>query len=240
MQELAVEYGWAAEAAGRTFSGKLAILKESVNGLQETLGGAIVTAITPFIDMLSAWAQDPATQEQIAGIAAGFTNFATQLAPIIKDVLPAFISIMKFVGEAILAVSGFLFKDLPNALGTAIFWFTNIINKVTSFIKTIQNAINKMRELLDMTGGKITGAVSRVLGFGGGRATGGPVNAGTAYMVGEKGPELFVPRQSGTIIPNGSGGGNIYVSVTGNFLSEDAAEKMGNLIMNRLKLQTRI
>ena len=240
LQELAVEYGGAAEAAGSTFSGKLAILKESVNDLQETLGGAIVTAITPFIDMLSAWAQDPATQEQIEEIVAGFTNFATQMAPIIKDTLPAFISIMKFVGEAILAVSEFLFKDLPNALGTAIFWFTNIINKVTSFIKTIQNAINKMRELLDMTGGKITGAVSRVLGFGGGRAVGGPVNAGTAYMVGEKGPELFVPRQSGTIIPNGSGGGNIYVSVTGNFLSEDAAEKMGNLIMNRLKLQTRI
>jgi phage-related minor tail protein len=34
------------------------------------------------------------------------------------------------------------------------------------------------------------------------RAYGGPVNAGTSYMVGEKGPEMFVPRTSGTIVPN--------------------------------------
>lgn len=36
------------------------------------------------------------------------------------------------------------------------------------------------------------------------RAEGGPVNAGGAYMVGEKGPELFVPRSSGSIVPNGA------------------------------------
>ncbi|MCL7744362.1 hypothetical protein LV476_05270 [Guyparkeria hydrothermalis] len=35
--------------------------------------------------------------------------------------------------------------------------------------------------------------------FGGGRAIGGPVSAGTPYMVGEHGPELFVPDSSGTV-----------------------------------------
>ena len=35
-----------------------------------------------------------------------------------------------------------------------------------------------------------------------GRANGGPVNAGQPYMVGERGPELFVPRNSGGIIPS--------------------------------------
>lgn len=34
------------------------------------------------------------------------------------------------------------------------------------------------------------------------RANGGPVYDGTPYMVGERGPELFVPNGSGTIIPN--------------------------------------
>ena len=34
------------------------------------------------------------------------------------------------------------------------------------------------------------------------RAMGGPVRGGSPYMVGELGPELFVPRTSGTIIPN--------------------------------------
>jgi hypothetical protein len=34
-----------------------------------------------------------------------------------------------------------------------------------------------------------------------GRASGGPVSAGRPYVVGEEGEELFIPRQSGTIIP---------------------------------------
>lgn len=36
-----------------------------------------------------------------------------------------------------------------------------------------------------------------------GRATGGPVSGGRAYMVGERGPEYFVPTSSGRIEPIG-------------------------------------
>jgi hypothetical protein len=38
--------------------------------------------------------------------------------------------------------------------------------------------------------------------FGGARASGGPVNTGKAYLVGEKGPELFAPKTSGMIVAN--------------------------------------
>ena len=53
----------------------------------------------------------------------------------------------------------------------------------------------------------------------GARAEGGPVNAGGAYMVGEKGPELFVPHASGSIVPNNkmSGGGSGSGGVTVNY-----------------------
>jgi phage-related minor tail protein len=44
--------------------------------------------------------------------------------------------------------------------------------------------------------------------FYGARAAGGPVNAGGAYLVGERGPELFMPRQGGEI---GVGGGAVNV-----------------------------
>lgn len=52
------------------------------------------------------------------------------------------------------------------------------------------------------------------LGIGGGiqpRADGGPVTGGRPYIVGENGPELFVPGMSGGIIPNSgvTGGGNV-------------------------------
>lgn len=50
--------------------------------------------------------------------------------------------------------------------------------------------------------------------FGGGRANGGPVSSNRSYLVGERGPELFVPKSSGTIVPNGSlGGGMANVTV---------------------------
>ena len=50
--------------------------------------------------------------------------------------------------------------------------------------------------------------------FGGGRASGGTVKAGTSYLVGERGPELFTPGRSGSIAPNNAmGGSNIVVNV---------------------------
>lgn len=53
-----------------------------------------------------------------------------------------------------------------------------------------------------------------------GRAIGGPVSGGSPYVVGEKGPELFVPHASGTIVPNnkmGSSGGGGSGGVTVNY-----------------------
>lgn len=38
--------------------------------------------------------------------------------------------------------------------------------------------------------------------FGGFMAKGGPVYPGQAYIVGERGPELFMPRTSGQVVPN--------------------------------------
>lgn len=72
-------------------------------------------------------------------------------------------------------------------------------------------------------GGGVFGGLFGTL-FGGKKETGGSVQAGKAYLVGEKRPELFVPGRSGTIIPKipniagmssqqgGSGGGQITVS----------------------------
>ena len=45
------------------------------------------------------------------------------------------------------------------------------------------------------------------------RAKGGPVSSGQTYMVGERGPELFVPGRSGTIVANDKMGGGVNVVV---------------------------
>lgn len=52
--------------------------------------------------------------------------------------------------------------------------------------------------------------------FGGFRADGGPISGGRAYVVGERGPEIIVPRSAGNVIPNhalGRSGGGMSVTI---------------------------
>jgi len=69
------------------------------------------------------------------------------------------------------------------------------------------------------------GAFKTILGFSGGlegRASGGPVNFGQAYLVGERGPELFMPGRSGSIMPNNKlGMMGATVAVGGRLLGQD-------------------
>lgn len=51
--------------------------------------------------------------------------------------------------------------------------------------------------------------------FAGARADGGPVLPGGAYLVGERGPELFRPASAGSIEPVGNGGVSVIVNVQG-------------------------
>ena len=52
------------------------------------------------------------------------------------------------------------------------------------------------------------------------RAAGGPVSGGSPYLVGERGPELFMPAGSGTIIPNNMLANNAGVTnVTNNYIN---------------------
>jgi hypothetical protein len=57
-----------------------------------------------------------------------------------------------------------------------------------------------------------------------GRATGGPVAPGRAYLVGERGPELFVPTSSGQVKPGlgVEGGRDVRVSININGAAADA------------------
>jgi tape measure domain-containing protein len=69
------------------------------------------------------------------------------------------------------------------------------------------------------------------------RAKGGPVSSGQTYMVGERGPELFVPGRSGTIVANdkmGGGSTNVVVNVDAKGSSvegnEQGANQLGRVI----------
>jgi hypothetical protein len=86
-----------------------------------------------------------------------------------------------------------------------------------------------------MGGGGIEGITMGT--FGGFKANGGPVSSGQTYMVGERGPELFVPGRSGTIVANdkmGGGSTNVVVNVDAKGSSvegnEQGANQLGRVI----------
>ena len=68
-----------------------------------------------------------------------------------------------------------------------------------------------------------------------GKALGGAVGAGRPYMVGERGPELFVPGAQGNIVPNNAMGStsvvvNVDASGTEVQGNQGGAEQLGRLI----------
>ena len=186
-----------------------------------------------------------------------WTTIATKLWPSLKDLWNAIQPLVIVIGAALygalVIVVAILVKliDFIARTLTALTDLVNFIVKVASAeIKTFANALNLIVDAFkaivewgakaaQYMGGKIGGAISSVTSFISGRASGGPVSSGTPYMVGERGPELFIPSGSGNIMPNGSLGGGITVIVNGDVSGKDLIEKVKDAIMREVSVNYR-
>tara|TARA_B100000424_G_scaffold49879_1_gene35243 strand:+ start:303 stop:2141 length:1839 start_codon:yes stop_codon:yes gene_type:complete len=108
----------------------------------------------------------------------------------------------------------------------------DLIKGTRSLSDVLRNVLDKMTDaLLNMAifgnigGGSITGGLLGAI-F---RANGGPVSAGKNYIVGERGPEMFVPNSGGRIVPNSDMGSatNIVVNVDASGSSVEGDEEEG-------------
>jgi len=110
-----------------------------------------------------------------------------------------------------------LLADMTTALvNGAIQLGKDLVGGIVSGIKSAAGAVaSAIADLIP--GGGILGAAWDWVSNPGGKAAGGPVSAGSPYIVGETGPELFVPTGSGTIMNNnrlgGLGGTTMNVTV---------------------------
>lgn len=95
-------------------------------------------------------------------------------------------------------------------------------------------ALDRLIEKLGIVRGSAVARSPHAILYGvrpaGERAHGGSVSAGSPYLVGERGPELFMPGRSGTIIPNnrmgGGGGMNITIVMPPGSDGRDVVEKI--------------
>ena len=145
-----------------------------------------------------------------------------------KAVQDAFESIAQSIGTDIKDGIAGLIKG-TSTLG-------DLLNNVAD--KFLDIALNQalFGDILGSSGDKGGG----ILGFlsGGKLAKGGRAAGGKSFLVGEKGPELFVPRSTGTVVPNnklgGGGNNNVVVNVdaSGSDVQGDEAggQELGALI----------
>ena len=150
-------------------------------------------------------------------------------------------------GEGFMKEGAKFFRDMPTELENGAKAFTSVMGNMESaldnFVRTgklsfkslarsiIQDLIamqlkasstSIFKSLFGMYsgGGFGTGNAFGNQDLGGFLADGGSANANTPYMVGERGPELFVPRSSGTVVPNHAlGGMGGTTNVTNNYIN---------------------
>lgn len=143
-------------------------------------------------------------------------------------------------------IAGFIVKYLAPALGTILGGALQVVGsiigglingfgKLAGFIGDVVDNIREMISLIKSN--PIIQGLGNVISsvFGGGKAAGGTVMAGTSYLVGEKGPEIFTPSGSGFISPNNKLGGGqtvINLNVSGAIDPEGTARTIINVLNN--------
>lgn len=181
------------------------------------------------------------------GIKAFFSGFAEGFAKGIGPALPAIRELASTLGT-VLSPIAFVFSAIGTAVSAVVGWFGQLFGApavgqwrsageavgqvvggiaggIARLVNWVTQAITKITALWALVSaapGNVGGWIGRQLGSGpgiaGARAGGGPVSAGSTYLVGERGPELWTAERSGTIIANSElqrrravrDGGNTY------------------------------
>jgi hypothetical protein len=176
-------------------------------------------------------------------------QLAQQVVPLLLQVLPPLIWFV----DRLASVFGMVNTELEDAFGNADSFQKQVIG-LTDVIVTnipILGSYNRMwenitRSILDAVRA-LADYMTRVQGVPsnirfpvpsttGARANGGRVTGGMPYLVGEMGPELFMPGRGGNIVPNdrlGGGGTSIVINVTAGMGTDGA--RVGEQIVNAIK-----
>lgn len=235
----------------------LTIFTEKIVPIIGTLSTEIGTTLQPVFETLGTFFKDTF----LPGLTALWDYLNKYVVPIFKAALVPVIEtvqkVLKAVGDLIQDNTGFfkllgvgitafllIAKPFATFLGTTfkVAWsgVALIINGVSKAIQGVVAGINAAIDVVNLLikGYNIVNNLkpgSKDLALIPKLATGGLTSENKPYIVGERGPELFVPSSNGRIIPNnklGGGGGNIYINVSGAIDQEGTARQIVNVLNN--------
>jgi hypothetical protein len=153
---------------------------------------------------------------QDAGMAAGFEiDKVKELLEGTKDAAKDLLAPIESAFESIVVNGGSARQVLQGLLSD----ITKILLR-TQITKPLMGALDKAVSgsggLAGLLGGLFTKPSAEAIALASGiapLASGGPMEAGHPYLVGEQGPELVVPKSAGTVIPNHAlGGSSVYLT----------------------------
>ena len=165
------------------------------------------------------------------------TEISETFGPQMQSKLKTFRDSIKSIGESMADVVIKGIKGMEDALVNFVTGgklnFRDLANSIIKDMIRIQIQQSITGPLSSFISGLIPGpkAPTTFSNRVAGRATGGPVSAGTSYLVGERGMEIFTPRTSGTITPNNKlGGTNVVVNVDASGTDVQGDEQQGRAL----------
>jgi len=213
-----------------------------VGGIEELLSEKILPAVKDIFE-------DPKFQEGMATIASGFGVIAFEANRFVESGVGQFLT--DLTKQSLLNGLGQLGRTLEN-IGTALGIVNDTINLLqgkggSTTAEQLSQLFEDIQQTIPNAFGSYIGDLIRSAVLGAEtqkleafrlprRAGGGPVAGGRGYLVGEMGPELFVPSSGGgTIIPNSQMGGGAKISITVNAGMGANGAQIGEQIVTAIK-----
>ena len=238
MQETNEAHGDFARTAGESLPNQLRILRAQIVNFGAHLGKVFL----PIVTAVFRWINDNAIpflskmgtviRETILPPLARFWKAVQEnLWPALKKLWNIVQPIVKIIGGAFVISLGLVADAL-----------VIVINAVERLVDGLERVVelldifNRKRDIGRDENGMVTsapsgGGVNPFNPFG--RQSGGPVAAMRSYIVGESGPELFVPRVPGTIVPNDKISTGVTVVVNGDVWDADRFAQKVEAAVNR-------
>jgi hypothetical protein len=216
-------------------------LKPIMEDVSVFISETLVPAFKAMWEFLTAYVIPTLTAVLVPVVKALYSAF-NQVATTIKDneeklkpLYSLFKAVAAFSRDVLAPVLGTVLSAALKVVGGVL---SGLISGFSTLVGLINGVVSGIKSMIDLVKNNplVSGISSLVSGvFGGGRATGGAVTAGTTYLVGEQGAELFTPNTSGAIIPNkalGGGGSTINLTVNGAIDPEGTARTIVD-VLNR-------
>lgn len=146
------------------------------------------------------------------------THATTSASNTFNGVVNWFSRLPSAVGSWIAQMWNYSVAGFNHFLNSALGWANNTINQIVNYFAGLPAKLGKSIKDAFSSAGSMASSFAGGFTFGfGKREKGGPVSGQTPYIVGEKGPELFVPSGDGNIVPNHAlGGGGATTNIYGN------------------------